>query len=74
MRTKAEALAKPMKGDKWAKGDSLTILSCVENSGVSFHFNGRGCFTPPMPEWCDPWLPAFRSWAANAEYLGGTDE
>ena len=75
MRTKAEALAKPMAGDRWRNGESTLTVEIAGGAGVfSFSFSGYLQDTPPRIAWHENWLPLFRRWAANAEYMGGTND
>lgn len=71
MRTKAEALAKPMAGDQYMRPiNRISYVQMVTPQGwVRWNevFKGRR-----RTFWSTP--KSFRRWAANAEYLGGTNE
>ncbi len=71
MRTKAEALAKPMAGDKWHIVGSdwpwsdPTVLTLAEDGEVRMRYE----------DGTSTWMTGvgFRSGMANAEYLGGAE-
>ena len=75
MRTKAEALAKPMHMDKWEKrGKHGFVINSRIVTGIAtaklmqvedYRVGGRYRMTIDVE--------AFRRWAANAEYLGGAE-
>ncbi len=62
----------PKPGDRFRKGESVATI--VQYSGVtlSFTFCGRLCDSPPMVAWNQPWLPAFRRWAKDADVIEGS--
>lgn len=72
MRTKAEALAKPMGQDLWhnrknvrrlIKGITATWVNVIEWRSVGGYPRPRSIFNE-----------SFRRWAENAEFLGGTND
>lgn len=80
MRTKAEALANPMPGDRWRKGGErwaekgcmLTIERWEGTSGV-FHQGGLMA-EMFLCNWHEDIHGLFRRWAENADYLGGSND
>jgi hypothetical protein len=63
MRTKAEALAKPMAGDRWTNKKGVErYVTKIEDERIVF-------FNTDSSVYAD----RFRRWAANAEYLGGAE-
>ena len=71
MRTKAEALEKPMAGDRWWKGKGE--LALTKFSDISLGYQATG-MRPINCNNRDPLSVNFRRWAANAEYLGGSND
>ena len=77
MRTKAEAIAGPLAGDRWREpnGDIKTI-TILRNNEVVWrrekrvqYIDGRvRRFTSFPSTWT-----SFRKWAATAEFLGGAE-
>jgi hypothetical protein len=65
MRTKAEALAKPLAGDKWLIDDGQLNLLTVHANGRLIVSDGR--FTFRM------FTRAFRKWAGRAKFIGGAE-
>ncbi len=72
MRTKEEAIAAPMAGDQWWRGKSTITIDRADQQCFSWHVFGCGEDCPPVTPPDKPWLPAFRRWAAKADYLGGS--
>ncbi len=70
MRSKEEALAKPLVGDRWRKGKGE--LTLTKFSDISLGYRATG-MKPINSKNCDPLPVNFRRWAANAEYLGGAE-
>ena len=70
MRTKADALEKPRKGDSYKTVVLKRTVIQKKRSfvGVKTEGNGRQTTVELME------LFIFRRWAANAKYLGGTNE
>lgn len=66
MRSKEEALAKPMAGDWWLIDEDQLKLLTVHANGRLIVSDGR--FTFLM------FTRVFRKLAGRAEYLGGTDD
>lgn len=77
MRTKADALASPMAGDRWRKGggdwaEKGCLLTIERWEGTSGVFNQGGLMSEMfLCNWHDDLAGHFRRWAENAEYLGG---
>ena len=69
MRTKDEAAANPLAGDRWEKRGGIAV---IDGKG-GFMWEGPARFAPPMTAWGQPWLPAFQRWCRDAEYLGGAE-
>lgn len=69
MRTKVEALKNPSAGDRWEKKRGLRRrVIDVHDPWVTIRTDkGRTGRAEAME------LSYFRSWAANAEYLGGAE-
>lgn len=72
MRSKAEALAKPIEGDKWhVIGDDWpwcdpTVLAITEDGEIRMRYeDGTSTWMTYM---------GFRAVMKNAEYLGGANE
>ncbi len=67
-RGKAEAIAKPMAGDRWSKQRKLftdrvrAVQIVTEDSAFWVEGGGSKIYGST--------LPAFRRWASTAEYLG----
>jgi len=72
MRTKAEALANPARGDKWKiethdwPWNDLTIIERLTGGEVRGRYADATCTV--MTE------RGFQGYCCNAEYLGGADE
>ena len=64
MRTKAEALANPMAGDRWWNGTERITLTSTTKGSTTWS-DGRWTIRERNT--------SFRRWAANAEYLGGAE-
>ena len=63
MRTKAEAMANPMAGDRWGMGENeFTIRK--HKRGRVYYYNLWLLRNDSCP------LAWFKTWAAGAEYLG----
>jgi len=71
MRTKADALAKPMGKDLWHNRKNVRRL--VKESNASWvnviEWRSIGGYARPRSILHE----SFRRWAANAEYLGGAE-
>lgn len=78
MRTKYEALKTPMTGDLYLKRygivRKLKRVRLMKGENV-IHTRIRECPSCTTEEYSESWtLPHFRRWAANAKYLGGTND
>lgn len=73
MRTKAEAAAKPLPGDRWEKNVRgkvvVRVVVGVAPSKVAVHYRANKSTTVRTSyRW------TFEEWCQNAAYLGGRDE
>lgn len=59
----------PIAGDRFQKGESTVTIVRASSGELSFTFCGILRDAPPMVAWHEPWLPAFRRWAKDAEPL-----
>lgn len=73
-RTKTEAAANPLAGDRWRKDGGTCELFMHAGNNVGYRWDGHISSMPPLTRWDQPWLPSFRRWTANAEFMGGADE
>jgi hypothetical protein len=55
----------PRPGDCFRKGDGFTTIVTAFGGTLAFNFCGKLADAPPMLPWHEPWLPAFRKWAAE---------
>ena len=63
MRSKEEALAIPVAGDKWRNKNGIErYVTKVEDGRIVYFNRDRSVY-----------LDTFRRWAASAEYLGGAE-
>lgn len=67
MRSKEEAIAKPMAGERWLLPmNHVRELEQVNLEWIKFKTTHKGKRSSHWTRHC-----SFRRWAANAEYLGG---
>ncbi len=67
MRTKAEALANPMAGDRWGMGGNEFIIRKFARGHVHYYNSWLRRNDSCPFAWFD-------QWAENADYLGGSND
>ena len=73
MRSKEEALINPANGDKWEKVSRGKLYVFFLKRVQALAEGGEIIYTDGFGQICATTTPAFRRWAANAEYLGGAE-